>query len=44
MQGLAPQPFADAARLNAKYTLMPTAETKGQYGPIVQEWDLRWAR
>lgn len=44
MQGLAPQPFADAARLSAKYTLMPTAETKGQYGPIVQEWDLRWAR
>ena len=44
MQGLAPQPFADAASLSAKYTLMPTAETKGQYGPIVQEWDLRWAR
>ncbi len=44
MQGMAPQPFADAARLSAKYTLMPTAETKGQYGPIVQEWDLRWVR
>lgn len=44
MQGLAPQSFADAARLSAKYTLMPTAETKGQYGPIVQEWDLRWVR
>ncbi len=43
-QGLAPQSFADAARLSAKYTLMPTAETKGQYGPIVQEWDLRWVR
>lgn len=44
MQGLAPQPFADAASLSAKYTLMPTAETKGQYGPIVQEWDLHWVR
>lgn len=44
MQGLAPQSFADAGRLSAKYTLMPTAETRGQYGPIVQEWDLRWVR
>jgi hypothetical protein len=43
-QGLAPQPFSDAARLAAKYTLLPTAATKGQYGPIVQEWDLRLAR
>ena len=34
-------PFSDAARLTANYTLMPTAETKGQYGPIVQEWDLQ---
>lgn len=34
-------PFSDAARLNASYTLMPTADTKGQYGPIIQEWDLR---
>jgi len=43
-QGQAPQPFADAARLTAKYTLMPTAETKGRYGPIIQEWDLRLVR
>ena len=44
MQSLTPLPFSDAGRLSAKYTLMPTAETKGQYGPIVQEWDLRLAR
>jgi len=37
-------PFSDAARLNAKYTLMPNAGTKGQTGPIVQEWDLKLAR
>lgn len=37
-------PFSDAARLTAKYTLMPTAATKGEHGPIVQEWDLRLAR
>ena len=34
-------PFSDAARLTENYTLMPTADTKGKYGPIVQEWDLR---
>ena len=39
-----PLPFTDAARLSAKYTLMPTSETKGHYGPIVQEWDLQFAR
>lgn len=44
MQSLNPLPFSDAGRLSAKYTLMPTAETKGQYGPIVQEWDLRLTR
>ncbi|MDD2917832.1 hypothetical protein [Rhodoferax sp.] len=43
-QGKAPMPFIDPARLTAKYTLMPTAETKGKYGPIVQEWDLRLVR
>ncbi len=43
-QGMAPMPFTDNARLTAKYTLMPTAETKGRYGPIVQEWDLRLTR
>lgn len=37
-------PFTDAARLTAKYTLMPTNETKGRNGPIVQEWDLQLAR
>jgi hypothetical protein len=43
-QGKAPMPFTDAARLTAKYTLMPTAKTRDRYGPIVQEWDLRLAR
>lgn len=43
-QGATPLPFSDPARLSAKYTLMPTAQTKGQYGPIVQEWDLRLTR
>lgn len=43
-QGATPLPFLDPTRLTAKYTLMPTAQTKGQYGPIVQEWDLRLAR
>lgn len=43
-QGMASMPFTDAGRLSAKYTLMPTAETKGRYGPIVQEWDLRLVR
>ncbi len=36
-------PFADAAHLTAKYTLMPTEDTQGQYGPIIQEWDLKLA-
>lgn len=44
MQWANPQPSSDPNHLAAKYTLMPTAETKGQYGPIVQEWDLRLAR
>jgi hypothetical protein len=43
-QGTSPLPFSDPTRLVAKYTLMPTAQTKGQYGPIVQEWDLRLTR
>ena len=43
-QGKAPLPFTDAARLTAKYTLTPTAQTKGRYGPIAQEWDLRLTR
>lgn len=37
-------PFTDVASLSAKYTLMPNAQTKGQYGPIVQSWDLKLAR
>jgi hypothetical protein len=36
-------PFSDASLLAAKYTMMPTAETRGQYGPIVQQWELKLA-
>jgi hypothetical protein len=36
-------PFADAGRLAAKYTLMPSADRQGG-GPIVQQWDLQLAR
>ena len=36
-------PFSDASLLAAKYTLMPTADTQGQYGPIVQQWELKLA-
>ena len=39
-----PLPFTDSARLTAKYTLMPTSSTKGQYGPIAQEWVLQLTR
>lgn len=41
MQSMNPLPITDPARLTAKYTLMPTSDTKGEHGPIVQEWDLR---
>ena len=44
MQGMTALPFSDPSRLIAKYSLMPTAETKGKYGPIVQEWDFRLTR
>ena len=44
MQDETQLPFSDAARLNASYTLMPTADTKGRLGPIIQEWDLRLVR
>jgi len=44
MQGANPQPFSDAANLTAKYTLVPGAEAKGQYGPIVQAWTLKLVR
>lgn len=36
-------PFSDASHLAAKYTMMPTAETQGQYGPIVQQWEFKLA-
>lgn len=41
MQNENPLPFSDAARLAANYTLRRTDDPKGQYGPIIQEWDLR---
>ncbi len=41
MQSMNPLPFTDSARLSGKYTLMPTSDTKGEHGPIVQEWDFR---
>ena len=41
MQAETQLPFTDASHLAAKYTLDPTAETKGQYGPIVQQWELK---
>jgi len=41
MQFENPLPFTDAAHLIANYTLMPTPETKGKYGPIIQEWNLQ---
>jgi hypothetical protein len=36
--------ITDGARLTGKYTLRPTAESTGKYGPIAQEWDLRLSR
>ncbi|MBK6320969.1 hypothetical protein [Candidatus Aalborgicola defluviihabitans] len=41
MQSETPLPFSDPSHLTAKYTLMPTAATKGEYGPINQVWDLK---
>lgn len=37
-------PFADPARLAAKYTMMPGMQMKGRYSPVVQEWDFRLQR
>lgn len=37
-------PFADAARLTAKYKLMPVSHMKGRNGPLDQEWDLKLTR
>ncbi len=41
MQSMNPLPINEPGRLSAKYTLMPTPDTQGEHGPIVQEWDLR---
>jgi hypothetical protein len=38
----APLPFTDAAHLTARYTLMPTAETKGE--SIAQVWKMDLTR
>jgi len=32
-------PFTDAARLAAKYTLVPQSAMKGRFGPQSQEWE-----
>lgn len=37
-------PFADAARLTAKYKLVPVSFMKERYGPVDLEWDLRLQR
>ena len=34
-------PYADPARLAAKYKLVPASSMKGRYGPVDMEWDLR---
>jgi hypothetical protein len=34
-------PFADPARLTAKFKLMPAASMKGRYSPVDMEWDLK---
>ena len=44
MQSETQLPFSDAAHLTAKYTLMPTDDTKGTHGPIIHVWDLRFTR
>lgn len=37
-------PFTDAARLAAKYTLVPVSQMKGRYLPVDMEWDFRLTR
>lgn len=37
-------PYTDAARLTAKYKLVPVSLMKGRNGPRHQEWDLRFTR
>ena len=34
-------PFTDPSRLSAKYTLVPAGGLEKEYGPIVQEWNLK---
>ena len=41
MQSESPQPLADPARLAARYTMDVSAQSGGQVGPVVQEWDLK---
>ncbi|MDP2371954.1 hypothetical protein [Rhodoferax sp.] len=42
MQYLTQLPFSDPAHLSARYTLKPSSPTE-EFGPIVQDWDLRLA-
>jgi len=37
-------PFADAARLAAKFQLVPVSQMKGRNGPTDMEWDLQFKR
>jgi hypothetical protein len=37
-------PFTDAARLTAKYKLVPVSQMKGRNGPTDLEWDLQLKR
>jgi hypothetical protein len=41
MQGQKPQALTDPARLAAKFTMDAAAASAGEFGPVVQEWDLR---
>jgi hypothetical protein len=37
-------PFADPARLSAKYKLVPVSQMKGRYAPVEMAWDLQLTR
>ncbi|MBL0141644.1 MAG: hypothetical protein IPP91_06145 [Betaproteobacteria bacterium] len=37
-------PFADPARLSAKYRLVPVSQMKGRYAPVEMAWDLQLTR
>jgi hypothetical protein len=41
MQSGQPLPFTDAAHLRASYTLHSKDAEMNNYGPVIQEWDLR---